>query len=64
MAAVPRMNISMTEVERARLFRLAERWEVKPARAIARAVLHTLETLDAGEPIHSVERPRKPRAPP
>lgn len=64
MAAVPRMNISMTEAERARLFRLAERWEVKPARAIARAVLHANESLDAGEPIHSVETRRRNRAPP
>jgi hypothetical protein len=44
-AALPRMNITMTEVEKQRLELLAASLGVKPSRAIAMAVVHMLGTL-------------------
>lgn len=51
---MPKMTISISEQERERLERLAERWGVKPSRAIALAVIHAAASLEAGEPIHTI----------
>ena len=54
MSDVPKMTLSMTAVERARLERLAARWGVKPSRAVALAVTHATETLDQNQTFHTV----------
>jgi hypothetical protein len=50
---VPRMTISFTAAERARLERLARRWGVPYSRALAMAVVHALSSLEREELIHT-----------
>lgn len=53
--ALPRMNISLTDAERDRLEALARRLGVKPSRAIAMAVAHTLVTVRRNQRLHTEE---------
>lgn len=51
---LPKITVSLTEKERDRLERLAQRWGTKYSRALALAVTHALASLEAGEQIHTV----------
>ena len=54
-SAVLRMNLSLTTVERQRLDTLARMLGVRPSRAVAISVQHTVAALRAGEPLHLTE---------
>jgi hypothetical protein len=62
---VPKITISLSDAERARLERLAQRWGTKYSRALALAVTHALASLEIGEAIHTVvpseQRPEEAR---
>ena len=53
---MPKITISQSESEMARLQRLAKLWGVKPSRAIAWAVIHALESVERGEGVRTVVR--------
>lgn len=52
--ALPKLNVSMSERERARLERLAGLRGAKPSRVLAEAVIHMLATIEDGEPVRYV----------
>lgn len=54
MHALPKVNVSLNDRERARLERLADLRGAKVSRVIADAVTHTLASLELAEPIHVV----------
>lgn len=53
---MPKITISQSEGEMARLQRLAKLWGVKPSRAIAWAIIHALESVERGEGVRTVVR--------
>lgn len=53
-SALPKINVSLSERERARLDRLAELRGAKPSRVLADAVTHMLASLELGDAIHYV----------
>lgn len=52
--ALPKVNVSLSDRERARLERLARLRGTKYSRVIADAVTHTLASLELGQPINYV----------
>jgi hypothetical protein len=54
MATLPKINVSLSDRERARLTRLAELRGSKPSRVLADAVTHMLATLELNESVHYV----------
>ena len=52
--ALPKVNVSLSDRERARLERLAQRRGAKYSRVIADAITHMLASLELGQPIHYV----------
>lgn len=49
------MNLSLTAAERQRLDALARMLGVRPSRAVAISVQHTLASLRGSEPLHLAE---------
>jgi hypothetical protein len=57
-SSVARINLSLTAVERQRLETLARMLGVRPSRAVAISVQHTLSSVRANEPLHLTEEPQ------